>query len=303
MRNFLAILVVVSGLSAPAPAAAFEAVDSMAAVEMRIEELGREYGAEKVLAVFDIDNTLLTLDQDLGGEAWFRWQISLLNANAPHELRVAKDFAGLLEAQGVIYSLSMMKPTEPMVPPFLDRLEAKGFRVIALTARGPQLRDSTLRQLNDEEIRFDTPVRCGPPLCATRGRIAGDQVLAAAKTALTAEQIATFGLDKPREISVSEGVMMVAGQHKGAMLRLLLASAPDPSFKAIVFTDDGLDNVENMEAAFAGSDIDLAAFYYVRLQADVAEFLEDPARQQATDRSWDRLSALLCAEFKRWCAP
>jgi hypothetical protein len=299
MRNFLAVVVALSCFSAPV--AAFETVDSMAAVEMRIEELGRRHGAENVLVVFDIDNTLLTLDQDLGGEDWFRWQILLLKAKGPMEFRVAEDFADLLKAQGVIYSLSMMKPTEPMVPPFLDRLEARGFRVIALTARGPQLRDSTLRQLNDEEIRFDTPVRCGPPLCATRGRIAGDQVLAASKTALTAEQIVAFGLDKPREISVSDGVMMVAGQHKGAMLRLLLASAPDLSFKAIVFTDDGLDNVEDMEAAFSRSQIDLAAFHYVRLQAEVADFLDSAERQRATDRSWDRLSALLCAEFKRWC--
>ena len=300
MRSFLVFLVAILGLSTPA--AAFEAVNSMAAVEARIEALGSRHGAGKVLVVFDIDNTLLTLDQDLGGDAWFRWQVSLLKADGAHELRVADDFAGLLDAQGVIYSLSRMKPTEPMVPSFLDGLEAKGFRVIALTARGPQLRDATLRHLNNEEIRFDTSVRCGPPLCATRGRIAGGHVLAVARAVFTAEQLAAFDLEKPREISVSDGVMMVAGQHKGSMLRLLLASAPDPSFKAIVFVDDGLDNVENMEEAFARPDIELAAFHYVRMKAGVADFLGDPARQRATDRSWDRLSALLCAEFKRRCA-
>ncbi len=301
MRNVLAFLVAVSCWSVSA--AAFEAVDTMAAVEKRIEAFGTRHGADKVLVVFDIDNTLLTLDQDLGGEAWFRWQRSLLEANGPHELRVAEDFVGLLEAQGVIYSLSRMKPTEPMVPAFLDRLEAKGFRVIALTARGTQLRDSTVRQLSGEEIRFQAPIRCGLPLCAKRGRITGDQVLAAAQKALTAEQVAAFDLEKPREISVSDGVMMVTGQHKGAMLQLLLASAPDPSIKAIVFVDDGLDNVENMEAAFARSDIELAAFHYVHLKADVADFLGSATRQRATDRSWDRLSALLCTEFKRWCSP
>jgi len=103
MRNLLAIVVVLSCFSAPV--AAFETVDSMAAVEMRIEELGRRHGAENVLVVFDIDNTLQTLDQDLGGEIWFRWQISLLKAKGPMEFRVAEDFAGLLKAQGVIYSL------------------------------------------------------------------------------------------------------------------------------------------------------------------------------------------------------
>jgi len=39
--------------------------------EVEIERLSKNYKTERILLVYDIDNTLLTMKQDLGGDAWF----------------------------------------------------------------------------------------------------------------------------------------------------------------------------------------------------------------------------------------
>ena len=43
-------------------------------VEKVVNEKQLKYGIDEILLVFDIDNTLLTSETDLGGDIWYQWQ-------------------------------------------------------------------------------------------------------------------------------------------------------------------------------------------------------------------------------------
>src|SRR5688572_3023279 len=73
--------------------------DVAAGVKAAVEK----YGAEHVLLALDIDNTVMSMDNDLGSDHWFEWQHYLLNNEPDSPLLVAKEFDGLLKAQGILY--------------------------------------------------------------------------------------------------------------------------------------------------------------------------------------------------------
>ena len=73
MKAFFLFLVS-AALFLPVHASEKIQIQSMTEVEQKVAELRRTHSAAEILLVFDIDNTLLTTEVDLGGDAWFLWQ-------------------------------------------------------------------------------------------------------------------------------------------------------------------------------------------------------------------------------------
>ena len=91
---------------------------------------------------------------------------------------------------------------------------------------------------------------------------------------------------------------MTAGQHKGYMLKTLLARStrasanqPFAHFKAIVFVDDHQKHVDRMQEAFAGDSIDLATFRYSREDGNVEKF--NKSTKHHVIRDWDLLNGFI----------
>ena len=62
--------------------------------------------------VFDIDNTLMAMEQGLGSDQWYEWQKNL-QLTDPCDARLVSD---RLAVQGALYFISAMRPTQaPMV--------------------------------------------------------------------------------------------------------------------------------------------------------------------------------------------
>ncbi len=253
-------------------------------------------GADDVLVVVDIDDTLLTMDQDLGSKAWFAWQRELLHRDPASHALAARDFGGLLAAQDLFYTLSRMHPTQPDLPAMVEDLQNRGVRLIALTSRGHDLRDATRRELlrNGYDLgRNAIAPRPGfvandPYLPYQRGNLAA--------SGLTAEAAARFGLGSPRPVSYRNGIYLTAGQHKGAMLRNLLARTGH-DFRAIVFLDDSEEKVRDMIDAFPpASGPELRALVYTRTARLATAFSSATARA-ATVSAWNRLAATLLEVF------
>ena len=96
----LAALVLSRGSAAPA--SELRPTDDFAEVAAAVDRYVDEFGAEHVLLALDIDNTVMSMDTDLGSDHWFEWQNYLLK-NEPHSrFLVAKTFDGLLEVQGML---------------------------------------------------------------------------------------------------------------------------------------------------------------------------------------------------------
>ena len=84
------------------------ATDDLGLIADLALSLAEHHGANDVLVVLDIDNTLLAMEQGLGSDQWYYWQKDLA-AEDPCDPAVVSDrFA----VQGALFHASAMRPTE-----------------------------------------------------------------------------------------------------------------------------------------------------------------------------------------------
>ncbi len=240
--------------------------NTLADAVAKAQDLGRLYGNDQVLVAFDIDNTLLATQTNLGSHQWFTWQTSLLNRGSTEGL-VANDFAGILKAQGILFFLGDMRATEPAEVQSIEELKAMGYPVITLTSRGEDFRTATMRELSDNGYAFETS-----PLGQGFSDVYFPYDLNNLEASgLTSREVMEWKLGNPRSVTYRSGVYMTSGMHKGAMLRTLLHKTQRP-VKAIVFVDDQPNHNQNVQAAFKDKDVHVATYRYGREDAVVEEF-------------------------------
>ena len=270
--------------------------DDFTEAQRQAEAFAEEFGPDCVLFVSDIDNTLLAMNQDLGSDQWFTWQSGLLSSDPQASQLAADSFPGLLQAQALLFSLSDMHPPQSSQPESLKAIQAQGIATMAHTSRGPDVRDVTLRELNDS--RYDLAGHTINPQAGYAGSYLPYSVERIEDSGLTREEaLAWLGKNRkispPREVSFNEGVYMTAGQHKGAMLRMLLhKSEKSNHFKAIVFIDDTPKNVTSVREAFDNVEgVRVATFLYTHEVENVRQFNENADdRKTQTVQQWRRLS-------------
>jgi len=239
---------------------------------------------------------LLTADQYLGSDDWFYWQKDLMRRNPASRALVSDSFDGLLAAQRLLYALGPMHTTQPDLPALLDDLQNRGIRLIALTARSFKVRDVTRRELlrNGYDLSRN-------PLPPRPGFVGDDPFLPyhpgnLRAAGLSPGEAARLGLGEPRPVSYRSGLYMTAGQHKGAMLRSLLARA-GLEFRALVFLDDRPGNVHAMADAYPeGGGTELSAYVYNREEPWDGE-AESAAARRAACVAWNRLATTLVEIF------
>jgi hypothetical protein len=236
--------------------------DDLAMVSDTALQLADRHGRDRVLVVFDIDNTLLAMEQGLGSDQWYYWQKDLAAGDPCSTLRVQD----LLKAQGALFYASAMRPTQPDAALQVRRLQDAGLTVIALTSRGPEFNLQTFRELRRNGISFWPsalpPARGFPALFVPEGG--------------------------KREALYQEGVFLTAGQHKGAMLKALLDKTGAASPAVIVLADDKAENLQLMMETFKGSGTAVHAWRYSREDANVAAL----DRQQAAAQ-WEAVEPAL----------
>ncbi len=216
------------------------------------EEKIKKYGAKDLLIVLDIDNTTLTMPQQLGSDQWFGWQYRVCKRKEK-ECHV-KDIEELMELQGKLFSISNMLPTEKDAVKMVSELQKKGVRFLFLTSRGPVYRDATERELRKNGYD-NTKITIGP-----------DKGYAGTYFPITKE-----GKKLNKKISFMNGLMMTSGLHKGDMLGSILKKTGS-SFKSVVFVDDHEKHVKGMEKRFKDTGVDLVAFHYQGMKNFVNEF-------------------------------
>jgi hypothetical protein len=255
--------------------------DVAAAVEVAVEK----YGAEHVLLALDIDNTVMSMDHDLGSDHWFEWQRYLLENEPSSPLLVADSFDGLLKAQGRLYEIGHMHPPQPQQPEIIARLQKLGIATILLTSRGPEFRKSTERELT----------RCGYNLAPTGlpvpnvplGTFLAFDPANPEKDGLTAAEVVAYKLPDPKPVSYTNGLFMTAGQHKGIMLLTLLKDSPR-DIKAVVYVDDNVKHVGNVFSAAVARNLDVSSFHYQCEDIRVQKF--NYSDKSDVDRRWREIS-------------
>lgn len=285
--RWTAVLIFASGWSA-LRASEITATNDFASVAEAAMEMADRYGPEHVLVVLDIDNTLLAMNGDLGSDPWFEWQRALIETDPNSDLVVAKTFEGLLQAQGVLFNLNKMHPPQDDLPALVARLQNRGVYTLVITSRGDKFRTATERELRRNGYDFSLsalPVRNIPH--GTYEPYEPDDL---AGSGLTEKEASAFKLGKPRPVSYAGGILMTAGQPKGAML-LALLNHSIADIQGIVYADDNARHVGYMFAAIAGRGLEISAFHFTREDCNVQRFQESDKEEVA--RGWQRLQSAL----------
>lgn len=242
----------------------------------------------KVLLVFDIDNTLLTMPQFLGSDRWFNYHQGLINSGQDAEF---SSIDQLIATQAYLFGLASMKPTQPDIPALLVSAQRAGVQVILLTARGAQLADSTIRELARNQVDWAPAVVCAFFLCSIDGKYDAEAVRRAFALIGNAEAAATA-----RSIRLSDGILFSSGQNKGTMLQLLTAALQPERFSEVIFVDDGRKNVENVAASELGPTT--AVYQYRRVPVAIT-----PAEIKTARKQLQSIRAAVCGAMETALCP
>ncbi len=214
------------------------------------ETQSSQFSPNDVLYVFDIDNTVLELKQNLGSVQWFRWQRELIEKGEP-QYRVATTIESLLSKQAWIYQMAATKTPESQMADALLDLQKAGHPVMFHTSRNTDVRGPTEREL---KLNFLIPLlKTVGPMNGYPGEIGFPD-----------------GPANQRKSSFQNGIFMSAGQDKGRWLTLLLGKTNFQP-KTLVFIDDERKNLEYVEKAFA-SRIPFILCRYGKLDEVVSAF-------------------------------
>ena len=218
----------------------------------KVQEAVRETANKRVLFVFDIDNTVLMNPdgQFLGSAHWYDWQKGLADS-------AAGKVKCRLEMHGAAFYIAHLVPTEGgYATSFIRDLQNSGNDVIALTARNPEFRYPTERELLRNEIDFSgsTPENfAGFPGVYLPNR--------------------SSEIPKPRNASYQNGIVMLAEQHKGAgLIDILRRIGAENSYDTVVFFDDSKENTDAMMDSFTKDHRRVIVFHYTAVNTDLEQY-------------------------------
>jgi hypothetical protein len=181
-----------------------------------------------------------------------------------------------------------MHPPQPNLPGLMRRLQQLGIRTLVLTSRGPEFRAATERELRRNGYDFAKTALPAPDL--PRGDFQPYELDNPEKDGLTRDEVDKFNLKAPKPINYDDGILMTAGQHKGAMLLTLLHDVGG-DVDAVVYDDDNVKHVANVYAAVLARGIEISAFHYTREEKNIKKF--DYGSKKDVEKRWRRLSDTL----------
>lgn len=240
---------------------------SISVVEEFVLKKYAEFGAGNVLVVFDFDNTLMAMNNDLGSDQWYVWQSDVIK-NGDKKQAMAGDRAELFELHYKLFALGNMHPVEKETANLVKKIQELKIRTLILTSRGSEFRTDTEMELKRGGMDFS--------------------ITAPGPEGGYAFQFLPEGLENARPVSYQNGIFMGSGQNKGILLQALIKKTGG-TFKSIIVVDDTLKNIENIEAVYK-DDNSFALFFYTHEEARVKKFEKDKSRAW---REWKTLKPVL----------
>lgn len=248
-------------------------------------------GPNHVLVAFDIDNTLLASPHPLGSDQWFMWQASLLESAPESKYLVAENIGDLVEKQGRLLTHHRMRLTQPSVPMTMGGLAESRFPLLILTARGPTSFDLTRKSLETAGVSIGTSALSLKKQLAEEFK---PEALADLNQEFSEDERLKFRLTHTSAVRYSQGILLSAGQNKGAMLRLLLRGSRH-EIKAVVFIDDLERNTTAVFDALKGTEFDVTTIRFSGEDTNIQGFLKGD--KQRVHREWRQFRRLEAALF------
>lgn len=256
----------------------------------KVQSLGNKYGIDNIAVVYDIDNTLLALNQDLGSDQWGDWQMSMLKNDKTNPDLVAQSYDELFRIQQKIFSLSATHKTVDDVSKIISNLEEQGYFQVALSSRGILNRDSTVKELLKNQIIFQSKSD-NPDLTKTYFPYS---LKNPESNCLSENEISKYNLKQSKLISYGRGILLTEGQHKGVMLKTFLCNL-NKKFKAVVFIDDKEKNVSDVNSVMQSEVAELVSYRFSGEDSRVKKFHDSDKSKVKSE--WLLMKSLLNTVF------
>ncbi len=218
----------------------------LAAVTADATALAGRLGKDRVLVVFDLDNTLLAMAQGLGSDQWYEWQKRLSREDPCNPRNTGNRFA----VQGALFFASAMRPTQKDAARQVKNVQALGLPVIVVSSRGTDYRLQTFRELRRNGMDFSRSA-IGPPGGYPQPFVP---------------------VENGRPSRYEDGVFLTTGQHKGRMLYALLRKTGTPLPAAIVAVDDKRKNLDDVVETFGPLGVAVHGWRYSGEDENVRRF-------------------------------
>ncbi|MDZ4663219.1 MAG: DUF2608 domain-containing protein [Pseudomonadota bacterium] len=260
MKFLLFLLISITGLNEVRAKSEIKEILRMSEAYQEIKKQVSKYGSKNVLVVFDIDSTLLSLNQGLGSDYWFTWQSEKLKSGDVTD-RVANDVVGILDVQLQLYTLSRMHPPEPETPHLVSQLQAERIPVMVLTSRMTNFRDITEQHLRESKYNIGTT---SPAVLRDTGyNYIPYDPSHPSDYGLEIEDVELANTKQVPQVNYKQGVFLTAGLHKGVALKSFLGvKAKHTNYRAIVFIDDRKHNCKAVADVYRSSDLEVVSLRY-----------------------------------------
>jgi hypothetical protein len=204
------------------------------------------------------------------------WQSDLIAKSEFGTGAVATNVPDLLTVQTWILQMTKMRLAEPRIATDVKELGQLGVRAFALTSRGADMRDITLREFNNN--KFDLASVAPGPRNGVAIRYAPYDLKDPESYGLTLDDVSKFKLKAPKSVVYDHGIMFTSGQHKGVMLKTLLKKF-SVEIKSVIFVDDRPHHLEGVRAALADLPIDVTTVQYQHEKDRIANFQAGEKRE------------------------
>jgi len=205
-----------------------------------------QYAEHDSMVVFDLDNTLVRPEKEVGSVQWFD---HMLKQNIKRGMGIEDALTELLPLSFEVQNHISLCPVENTTIDVLRELRKREIVTIALTARSDTLVTRTKVQLQKIDIDFDTENGFNRELT----------------------------LDYPRPVLLKNGIVFCANNDKGSVLFSILTLI-NYHPKKIIFVDDKLDHLFEVEKACLRNAVNFIGIRYGKLDSVVAQF--DPVRAE-----------------------
>ena len=219
-----------------------------------------KYVDKNTLLIFDLDNTIVAPAQTLGSDQWFEYNVKKYESRGL-EKRAATDKS--IEDWSRVQNATAIKPVESVTPELIIRFQNSGIKTMGLTARPPELAETTLRQLSTIGVNLNrNSVLTTTPLNPSNG-----------------------------DFRFQNGIVFLGPRYsKGEVLvQFLKLNKLSPT--KIVFVDDKEKHVKSVEAELAKENIPYIGLRYGAADKDVKNFSKEISEVQ-----WNVFNGILSDE-------
>ncbi len=194
--------------------------------------------------LIDLDNTMFEGKQALGHTEWFYDKAYALMRNGMTLEEATREcYPEWIEVQ----KMSAVKPVEEAFVPALHLLQQRGIIVMGLTHRQPSIADSTVRHVNSLDFNFldSAPVKN------------------------------IFVVPSETPTIYTDGILFTGEYNKKGEIFVRFLSMINQKPKKVVFIDDKLKHVKEVESALTEQGIEYTGVHYTAIEhADKVYFPE-----------------------------